>query len=214
MEETAKSGLKYCENCGALLQPGLKYCDNCGHKIVYNEKPVFPSEEQGQSQGFPPEEQGQSQGFAAEQQGSAYQQGNTYQQNSYQQNSYQQNSYQQNSYQQGAGRPASNAVLPPKLGCVLAYLFPLIGCIALYCLGDREDDFVRHHLNQALVINILETIAGFVSRIGWSIFNWPFRRVGGAVDILCLAFFLMGIVRAYRLSAEPLPYIGEIHLID
>ena len=89
-----------------------------------------------------------------------------------------------------------------------------IGWIISFVAHDRGDYMTRHHLNQALVINILETIAGFVSRIGWSVFNWPFRLVGGAVDILCLAFFIMGIVRAYRLSAEPLPYIGEIHLID
>ena len=193
MEETTNGGVKFCENCGAKLQPGAKFCDNCGQKIVYTGEPVFPpvsaeesqeqaqgfpAEEQEQAQGFPAEEQGQSQGFPEEpqqtgafseeprpyaggtsQQGSAYQQGNTYQQGSaYQQNNYQQNNYQQNNYQQEPGRSSSNAVLPPKLGCALAYLFPLIGCIAHYFLGDREDDFVRHHLNQAVVLAILQIV--------------------------------------------------------
>ena len=181
MEETTNGGVKFCENCGAKLQPGAKFCDNCGQKIVYTGEPVFPpvpaEESQEQAQGFPAEEQVQAQGFTAEQQagafseephpyaggtsqqGSAYQQGNTYQQGSaYQQNNYQQNNYQQNNYQQEPGRTSSNAVLPPKLGCALAYLFPLIGCVALYFLGDRENDFVRHHLNQAICLCILQII--------------------------------------------------------
>ena len=69
----------------------------------------------------------------------------------------QQNNFQQNT-QQGAGRQSSNAVLPPRLGCVIAYLFSMLGCIALYFLGDREDDFVRHHLNQAVVLAILQIV--------------------------------------------------------
>ena len=201
MEETTNGGVKFCENCGAKLQPGAKFCDNCGQKIVYTGEPVFPpvsaEETQEQAQGFPAEEQEQAQGFPAEeqsqgfpaeeqsqgfpeepqeqtgsfseephpyaggtsQQGSTYQQGNTYQQGSaYQQNNYQQNNYQQNNYQQEPGRSSSNAVLPPKLGCALAYLFPLIGCVALYFLGDRENDFVRHHLNQAICLCILQII--------------------------------------------------------
>ena len=179
MEETINGGVKFCENCGAQLQPGAKFCDNCGQKIVYTEEPAFPPvpaeepQEQEQAQGFPAEEQGQAQGFPEEpqqagafseephpyaggtsQQGSTYQQGNTYQQGS----AYQQNNYQQNNYQQEPGRSSSNAVLPPKLGCALAYLFPLIGCVALYFLGDRENDFVRHHLNQAICLCILQII--------------------------------------------------------
>lgn len=186
MEETANGGVKFCENCGAKLQPGAKFCDNCGQKIVYTGEPVFPpvsaeetqeqaqgfpAEEQEQAQGFPAEEQAQSQGFPEEPQqtgafseeprpyaGGTSQQGSAYQQNNYQQNNYQQNNYQQNNYQQEPGRSSSNAVLPPKLGCALAYLFPLIGCVALYFLGDRENDFVRHHLNQAICLCILQII--------------------------------------------------------
>ena len=181
MEETANGGVKFCENCGAKLQPGAKFCDNCGQKIVYTGEPVFPpvsaeetqeqaqgfpAEEQEQAQGFPAEEQAQSQGFPEEpQQTGAFSEeprpyaGGTSQQGSaYQQNNYQQNNYQQNNYQQEPGRSSSNAVLPPKLGCALAYLFPLIGCVALYFLGDRENDFVRHHLNQAICLCILQII--------------------------------------------------------
>ena len=144
MEETVKGGAKFCDNCGAPIQPGQKFCDNCGQKIVYTEAPAaapVPAEEpQEQTQGFPEEPQEQAQ------QGSAFQQ-----------NSYQQNNFQQ-STQQGPGRPSSNAVLPPRLGCAIAYFFSLLGCIVLYFLGDREDDFVRHHLNQAIVLGVLQVL--------------------------------------------------------
>ena len=155
MEETVNSGAKFCENCGAPIQPGQKFCDNCGQKIVYTEAsaaaPVPAEEPQEQAQVFPEEPEAQN-----TQQENAFQQ-NTQQQNNFQQNSYQQNNFQQNT-QQGAGRQSSNAVLPPRLGCVIAYLFSMLGCIALYFLGDREDDFVRHHLNQAICLCILQII--------------------------------------------------------
>ena len=167
MEETVNSGAKFCENCGAPIQPGQKFCDNCGQKIVYTEAPAaapvpaeepqeqtqgFPEEPQEQAQGFPEEPQEQAQGFPEEPEAQ-----NTQQENAFQQNTQQQNNFQQNT-QQGAGRQSSNAVLPPRLGCVIAYLFSMLGCIALYFLGDREDDFVRHHLNQAVVLAILQIV--------------------------------------------------------
>ena len=177
MEETVNSGAKFCENCGAPIQPGQKFCDNCGQKIVYTEAPavapasaeepqeqaqVFPEEPQEQAQVFPEEPQEQTQGFPEEPEAQNTQQENAFQQNTQQQNNFQQNSYQQNNFrqntQQGAGRQSSNAVLPPRLGCVIAYLFSMLGCIALYFLGDREDDFVRHHLNQAVVLAILQIV--------------------------------------------------------
>ena len=156
MEETVNSGAKFCENCGAPIQPGQKFCDNCGQKIVYTEAPaVAPAsaeEPQEQAQVFPEEPQEQTQGFPEEPEAQ-----NTQQENAFQQNTQQQNNFQQNT-QQGAGRQSSNAVLPPRLGCVIAYLFSMLGCIVLYFLGDREDDFVRHHLNQAVVLAILQIV--------------------------------------------------------
>ena len=39
------------------------------------------------------------------------------------------------------------------------------------------------------------------------------RLIGEIIDIAVLVFFIMGIVRAAKLSDEPLPIIGDIHLI-
>ena len=69
MEETMNSGAKFCDNCGAPIQPGQKFCDNCGQKIVYTEAPAaapVPAEEPQQYQGFPEEPQEQAQGFPEE----------------------------------------------------------------------------------------------------------------------------------------------------
>ena len=227
MEETTNGGVKFCENCGAKLQPGAKFCDNCGQKIVYTGEPVFPpvsaEETQDQAQGFPAEEQEQSQGFPEEpqqtgafseeprpyaggtsQQGSAYQQGNTYQQGSaYQQNNYQQNNYLQNNYQQGSGRSSSNAVLPPKLGCALAYLFPLIGCVALYFLGDRENDFVRHHLNQAICLCILQIIR-YVIHVD---------ILQSLLSLILLFGFVVGMYGSITGKKTEIPLISQVKII-
>ena len=180
MEETTNGGLKFCENCGARLQPGAKFCDNCGQKIVYAGEPVFPPV---------PAEEPQKQEQA--QQGSAYQQ-----------NDYQQNNYQQ-SAQQGAGRPSSNAVLPAKLGCALAYLFPLIGCAALYFLGDRQDDFVRHHLNQAICLCILQIIRYAIH----------VDILQSVLSLILLFGFVVGMYGSITGKKTEIPLISQVKII-
>ena len=238
MGETFNGGMKYCENCGAQLQPGAKFCESCGQKIVYTGEPVFPPvpaaepQEQEQAQGFPAEEQSQgfqaeeqSQGFPEEpqeqtgsfseephpyaggtaQQGSAYQQGNTAQQgNAFQQNNYQQNNYQQNNYQQGAGRPSSNAILPPRVGCVIAYLFSLVGCIALYFLGDREDDFVRHHLNQAIILGILQVVIRILNLDG---------ILGSLLTLFVFFGWVVGMYGSVTGKKTEIPLISQVKIL-
>ena len=68
---------------------------------------------------------------------------------------------------------------------------------------------VEHHLNQALVLNIIESISSFLlHRHG---FFTGFA--GSVIDMVCLVLFLMGIFRALKLSDEPLPLIGDIHIL-
>ena len=95
-----------------------------------------------------------------------------------------------------------------KLYSVISYI-TWIGFLAAFFLSEKDDRMVRHHLNQALVINILETIGTFISRLGG-----VFGLLGSLIDLAILVFFIMGIVRAAKLSDEPLPLIGGFHLID
>ena len=199
MEETVNSGAKFCDNCGAPIQPGQKFCDNCGQKIVYTEAPAaapVPAEEPQQYQGFPEEPQAQN-----TQQENAFQQ-NTQQQNNFQQNSYQQNNFQQ-STQQGPGRQSSNAVLPPRLGCAIAYFFSLLGCIVLYFLGDREDDFVRHHLNQAVVLGVLQVLIRVLKLGG---------LLGSLLSLFVLFGWVVGMYGSVSGKKTEIPLISQVKI--
>ena len=95
-----------------------------------------------------------------------------------------------------------------KLFSVISYI-TWIGWLAAFFLREKDDDMVRHHVNQALVINIIETAGTLLNRLGGI-----FSILGTIIDLAVLVFFIMGIVRAFKLSDEPLPFIGGIHLID
>jgi uncharacterized membrane protein len=75
-------------------------------------------------------------------------------------------------------------------------------------MGDRSDRFIAHHLNQALVLNIASIVGGVLTVI---------PILGGmASGIVSMAVFvldIMGIMRAYGGSTDPLPIVGDIHLI-
>lgn len=94
-----------------------------------------------------------------------------------------------------------------KLFSVISYITWIGWLVALF-LSEKDDKLVRHHLNQALVINIIETVGGILIRMGGI-----FAVIGEIVDIAVLVLFIMGISRAAKLSDEPLPVIGDIHLI-
>ena len=95
-----------------------------------------------------------------------------------------------------------------QLFSIISYI-TWIGFFAAFFLSEKDDKMVRHHLNQALVINLIETVGTILSRLG-GIFGF----LGTIIDIAVLIFFIMGISRAAKLSDQPLPYIGDIHLID
>ena len=83
-----------------------------------------------------------------------------------------------------------------------------VGFLIALVAGDRSDRFIMHHMNQALVINIASVVGGVLAVI---------PLLGGmAASIVSLAVFvfdIMGIISAYRGSTDPLPLIGDIHLI-
>jgi uncharacterized membrane protein len=95
-----------------------------------------------------------------------------------------------------------------KLLSVLSYFF-WVGWIIALLTREKDDTLVRRHLNQALVLNIVETLIGYVQRMGGLL-----RAASGIVGFACFVLFIMGIVRAVKLSEEPLPLIGELELIQ
>ena len=83
-----------------------------------------------------------------------------------------------------------------------------IGFVAALVMRDSNDNYVTFHMNQALVLNILEMIGGVLA---------IFPLIGGiASGIVSLAVFVLWIVGVYRAatwSTEPLPFVGDIHII-
>lgn len=83
-----------------------------------------------------------------------------------------------------------------------------IGWIIAFVIRDRSDAFVAHHLNQALVINLLKIAGGLcvmLPRIGESL--------SSGIGICALILIVVGIYRAVNWRTDPLPVIGEFKLL-
>lgn len=83
-----------------------------------------------------------------------------------------------------------------------------IGFLAAYVLGDKNDPFIRHHLNQALVIDLAGLIAGV-----FAVIPLLGAVIAGVVNIAGFVLDIMGAVSAYQGSRASLPFIGDIHII-
>jgi len=92
---------------------------------------------------------------------------------------------------------------------VLSYI-TWIGWLISMFARKKEDTLVSHHLNQALVIWIISTVAGLLARIQIG----AVQTVAGIVGLLCFVFCIWGIIRAAKGSEEPLPLIGGIKIIS
>lgn len=95
-----------------------------------------------------------------------------------------------------------------RLFAVLSY-FTWVGFVVSFLLRDRNDTLVRRHLNQALIINLIGTVGTILSRVGGIL-----ATAGGIIGFASFVLFLMGVVRALRMSEKPLPYIGEYTLFN
>ena len=82
---------------------------------------------------------------------------------------------------------------------IVAYL-TWIGFIVSIIIGAKDDEFAKHHQNQALILNIA-SLVGFIPFIGWIL----------GLPILILA--IMGFISAINNEEKPLPVIGGIKLI-
>ena len=92
-----------------------------------------------------------------------------------------------------------------KLYNILAYvgLLFLVGLIA----APNEPD-VKFHVNQGLVLFLLEVAIGIISII--PILGWIIGFVG---SIFCLVLAIMGIINASKGIQKELPLIGKIQIL-
>ncbi len=77
-----------------------------------------------------------------------------------------------------------------------------VGFIVAVVSGGKSSTFIRFHLNQGLIINIVAT----------STIIFPYI-ISIPLLIVSFVFCIMGIVYASNRSIEPLPLIGSIKLI-
>jgi len=94
-----------------------------------------------------------------------------------------------------------------KAASVAAYI-TWVGFLIALIVRDPADRFTAHHMNQALVLNVIGIAAGALNIIP-IIGNIAGLVIGVGVFVLDI----MGIARAASGSMEPLPFIGEIHWI-
>lgn len=104
-----------------------------------------------------------------------------------------------------------------KLFSILSYFWILfvVGLIAA-----PENEKVRFHANQGLVLFITEMLLGFFTKIASAFehlmnFNifWYSGLLGTAIGIFTFVLMIIGIVNAANGEQKPLPIIGEIKII-
>ena len=94
-----------------------------------------------------------------------------------------------------------------KLYSTLSYI-TWIGWIISFILYDKNDRLTRHHLNQALALNIVGILVSVGTRIG-GVIAWA----AGIISIAAFILTIMGIVRALQLSDKPLPIVGNFKIL-
>ena len=93
---------------------------------------------------------------------------------------------------------------------VLAY-FGILLLIPLF--AARQDSFVRYHVNQGIILVVLEALMQLISRTIGTVpgtVGTIVNLVVGAVSLLLLIFAIIGIVHAAKGQEKPLPLLGGI----
>lgn len=91
---------------------------------------------------------------------------------------------------------------------IVAYL-TWVGWLIAYLAGDKEG--AKFHINQALVIFLVQIVLGIVAKVLNLI---PvIRYLTWLLNVAGVVFWLAGLLAAIQEKENPLPFIGEIHLI-
>ena len=235
--------MSYCVKCGAKVDGGIMICPQCGAQIPNvsvgrqndgNHSGYEQGQEytyggqiyggQGTGQEYTYGGQGTGREYGRQESGQEYAYGSQgYDKDGRQgygqagQYAYGQNNRQDNWAKgyQPADYFERNEVSQNKVMGVLSYLgiLVLIPLIA----GNRQSQYVKHHVNQGIVLFILSSMVDLlegdwvwglhsVIHFGGGMFSWIF-------DILGLVFFIlmvMGIVSACKGERKELPIIGKI----
>ncbi len=98
-----------------------------------------------------------------------------------------------------------------KIYAIFAYLSWLV-LIPIFAAKDSK--FARYHVNQGLVLAIVELVFGVVIGVlsGIPVLGVIFGLIGGVLELVCLCLSVLGILNAATGKAKELPVIGSIRL--
>ena len=169
-----------CPNCGSGLPDGAAFCGACGSPVIAQPAPpdrqtVGVNHQQPNLQPQPPQGYQQSQGYGAAQPATPPM-----------------------TQQEWAPQTATNRAFAMTL-----YVASLLGVIFALCVRDKDNAFITHHLNNAVVILIGSMIGAILSIV----------LVGFVLLIYLLIMVIMGIVSAYNGDTKELPLVGKIHIV-
>lgn len=123
------------------------------------------------------------------------------------------NRAEQHTYQQGEYFDTYEVKQNKGMG-VLSY-FGILVVIPLLA-GDRNSQYVRHHVNQGLMLFIISSIIDLLNgRWIWKIHTWfdfggnMLSRVFDVADLACFVLMIVGIVTACKGEKRELPIIGK-----
>ena len=85
-----------------------------------------------------------------------------------------------------------------KLFSILAY-FPLLWLVGMFVEPEKNDPFVRFHVNQGIILTIAGAIISVVSEIFFLL---------GILGIFTFVCFILGIINVCNGQTRPLPFIG------
>ena len=99
-----------------------------------------------------------------------------------------------------------------KTMAILAYLSILV---VIPIVMARESKFAMFHVNQGIVLAVIEILAGVILRVlGWLPgIGFVVRIVISLIGIVCLILLIIGIMAALNGQAKKLPVVGNFTFI-
>ena len=92
-----------------------------------------------------------------------------------------------------------------KPASIIAYLFGIVGFVIAYVLGNNKNDYLRFHLNQALVFAILEIICYVISKFS--------SGLGGLLELVVFILWLITFIGACKGQRKVAPVVGGIQIL-
>lgn len=103
----------------------------------------------------------------------------------------------------------NGAKLTVRAASIICYLFAILGWGVAYVFGDRQNEYLRFHLNQSLILAVAEVVIG-----------WLANNTHGLLGLICIVleivlfvFWVIGIVGAIKGEKREIPFIGSFKIL-